>query len=130
MRLFLVRHAEAESGDPDELRTLSAHGQEQAREVGERLAGEGVRPDVVLSSPLLRARQTAAAIAKATGSPSEPDDRLAPGATAEDVRSSVAGRGNTIVVVGHQPDCGLIAASIRGGPEPKFPTAGVCELEL
>ena len=130
MRLYLVRHAEAESGDPDELRTLSARGREQAREVGERLAADGVRPDAVLSSPLLRARETADAIAKATGATAQPDERLAPGATAEDVRSSVAGRGETVVVVGHQPDCGQIAASISGGPEPSFPTAGVCELEL
>jgi phosphohistidine phosphatase len=130
VRLYLVRHAEAESGDPDELRTLSARGREQAREVGERLAADGVRPDAVLSSPLLRARETADAIAKATGATAQPDERLAPGATAEDLRSSVAGRGETVVVVGHQPDCGQIAASISGGPEPSFPTAGVCELEL
>lgn len=130
MRLFLVRHADAEPGEPDDLRKLSGHGREQAREVGERLAADGVRPDIVLSSPLLRARETAEAIARATGAAAEPDDRLAPGATAEDVRSSVAGRGETVVVVGHQPDCGQIAASISGGPEPSFPTAGVCELEL
>jgi phosphohistidine phosphatase len=130
VRLYLVRHAEAESGEPDELRTLSARGREQAREVGERLAADGVRPDAVLSSPLLRARETADAIAKATGATAQPDERLAPGATAEDVRSSVAGRGETVVVVGHQPDCGQIVASISGGPEPSFPTAGVCELEL
>jgi phosphohistidine phosphatase len=130
VRLYLVRHAEAESGEPDELRTLSAHGRQQAREVGERFAADGVRPDVVLSSPLLRARETAEAIAKATGAAAVPDERLAPGATAKDLRSSVAGRGETVVVVGHQPDCGQIAASISGGPEPKFPTAGVCELEL
>jgi phosphohistidine phosphatase len=130
VRLYLVRHAEAESGEPDELRTLSAHGREQAREVGERLAADGVRPDAVLSSPLMRARETAEAIAKATGATAEPDERLAPGATAEDVRSSVAGRGETVVIVGHQPDCGQIAASISGGPEPSFPTAGVCQLEL
>jgi phosphohistidine phosphatase len=130
MRLYLVRHAEAAPGDPDELRALTEQGQEQARRVGEQLARNGVRPDAVLSSPLLRARETAQAIAKATGSTAEPDDRLAPGATPEALRETVAGRGKTVVVVGHQPDCGQIAASITGGPEPKFPAAGVCELEL
>jgi phosphohistidine phosphatase SixA len=130
VRLYLVRHAKAAPGDPDELRTLTEHGREQAREVGEQFARDGIRPDAVLSSPLLRARETAEAIAKATGASAETDKRLAPGATAESVRAAIAGRGETIVVVGHQPDCGQIAASISGGPEPKFPTAGVCELEL
>ena len=130
MRLYLVRHAKAAPGDPDDLRTLTEHGREQAREVGQQFARDGIRPDAVLSSPLLRARETAEAIAKATGASAETDERLAPGATAESVRAAIAGRGETIVVVGHQPDCGQIAASISGGPEPKFPTAGVCELEL
>jgi phosphohistidine phosphatase len=130
VRLYLVRHAKAAPGDPDDLRTLTEHGREQAREVGQQFARDGIRPDAVLSSPLLRARETAEAIAKATGASAETDERLAPGATAESVRAAIAGRGETIVVVGHQPDCGQIAASISGGPEPKFPTAGVCELEL
>jgi phosphohistidine phosphatase len=130
VRLYLVRHAQAAPGDPDDLRTLTEHGREQAKGVGERLARDGVRPDAVLSSPLLRARETAAAIAKATGAEAEADERLAPGATAQDLREAVAGRGGTIVVVGHQPDCSQIAAAIGGGPEPDFPTAGVCELEL
>ncbi len=130
MRVYLVRHAKADSGEPDDLRALNDKGREQARELGERLAREGVRPDAVLTSPLLRARETANAIAKATGSRAEPDPRLAPGATADDLRDAVAGRGETVIVVGHQPDCGHIAAALTHGPEPEFPTAGVFELEL
>ena len=84
----------------------------------------------VAASSSLRARETANAIAKATGVQAEPDERLAPGATADDLRDAVAGRGETVIVVGHQPDCGHIAAALTGGPEPDFPTAGVCELDL
>jgi phosphohistidine phosphatase len=130
VRLFLVRHAEAEPGEPDELRTLTPHGRWQAQELGERFARHGIHPEAVLSSPLLRARQTADAIAAGAGVAAEPDERLAPGATADDVRAAVAGRGETVVVVGHQPDCGEIAAAISGGAVPKFPAAGVRELEL
>jgi len=130
VRLFLVRHAEAEPGEPDELRTLTPHGRQQAQELAERFARRGVRPEAVLSSPLLRARQTADAIAAGMGVAPESDERLAPGATADDVRAVVAGRGETVVVVGHQPDCGQIAAAINGGPAPEFPAAGVRELEL
>ena len=130
MRVYLVRHAKADTGEPDEQRALSEHGRKQARELGERFAQEDVRPDAVLSSPLLRARETAQAIADATGTTVATDERLAPGATADSLREAVAGLGATVVVVGHQPDCSQIAGAILGGPEPDFPTAGFCELDL
>src|SRR5438093_10466719 len=112
MQLFLVRHADAAPGDPDELRRLTAEGRDQARALGERLAAEGVRADAVLTSPLLRARETGAVIADELGCESESSDRLAPGATATGVRAAVAGRGDTVIVIGHQPDCGRIAAEL------------------
>jgi phosphohistidine phosphatase SixA len=127
VRLFLVRHAEAASGDPDDLRPLTPGGREGARALGEKLAVE--RPDAVLSSPLLRARETAEQIARAAGIEPEPDDRLAPGATAEDVRAAVAGRGETVVVVGHQPDCSTIVRDLTGR-EIKFPPGSVFVVHL
>jgi phosphohistidine phosphatase len=130
LRLFVIRHAEAETGEPDELRRLSPEGREQARELGERLAAEGVRPDAVLTSPLLRARETGEALTAELGVESESSEALAPGATAAGVRAAVEGRGDTVLVVGHQPDCGLIAAELGNGPEPRFPPAGIVELQL
>src|SRR4029450_4551837 len=100
MRVYLVRHAEAEPGEPDELRTLSPHGRWQAKEVGEGFARRGRRPGAVLPIPLLRARQTAEAIATEAGIAAEPDERLAPGATPDDLRAVVAGRGATGVGIG------------------------------
>ena len=130
MRVFLVRHAEAAPGEPDELRTLTPTGRSQARELGARLAADGVHPEVVLTSPLLRARETGGELARATGTGSEPDERLKPGATSEDVLAVVAGRGEEVVVVGHQPDCGRIAAALTGGEEPPFPAGGMVVIEL
>jgi phosphohistidine phosphatase len=127
VRLVLVRHAEAAPGSPDELRTLTPEGHEQARTLGDRLRTDGIEPDAVLSSPLLRARETASDLG--FGAP-EPREELAPGATADGVRAVITGRGETVVVVGHQPDCGEIAAALSGGPEPAFPPAGVHVLEL
>jgi phosphohistidine phosphatase len=112
MRLFLVRHAEAAPGDPDELRPLTPAGRVVARDLGERLAPE--HPDAVVSSPLLRARETAEQIARAAGLTAEADDRLAPGATAEDLQAAVAERGDTVVAVGHQPDCSAIVLTLTG----------------
>jgi phosphohistidine phosphatase len=132
MRLYLVRHADAEAGDPDELRPLTSYGRQQARELGARLAAEGAAGAVVVTSPLLRARETAEEIARALGTTAEPDDRLAPGATADSVREAAAGHGDeaTVVAVGHQPDCGRIAAVLTDGPEPPFPKAGVVAIDL
>jgi phosphohistidine phosphatase len=130
VRLFIVRHAEAAAGQPDDLRTLTEQGREQARRLGRRFADDGIQPDAVLSSPLLRARETAAEIAQAVGVEAEPDERLAPGAEPDDVRAAASGRGETVVVVGHQPDCGRAAAVLSGGPEPAFPPGGVFAVEV
>ena len=127
MRLFLVRHAHSDPGQPDELRPLSARGREQARELAERLTA--VAPEVVLASPLLRARETAAAIAKATGAEIRVDERLAPGASAEDVLAAIEGAGESVVAVGHQPDCSEIAAALGAG-EREFAPAAVLEIAL
>jgi phosphohistidine phosphatase len=127
VRLVLIRHAEAAEGSPDELRALTPEGHEQARRLGEQLRADGIEPDAVLSSPLLRARETAAELGFGQ---CEARDELAPGATVDDVRAVVAGRGETVAVIGHQPDCGQIAAALSGGPEPKFPAAGFHVLEL
>jgi phosphohistidine phosphatase len=127
MKLVLIRHADAAPGDPDELRALTPEGHEQARRLGEQLRSDGVRPDAVLSSPLLRARQTASDLG--FGAP-EAVELLAPGAGEAEVRDAIAGRGETVVVVAHQPDCSRVAAALSGGPEPAFPPAGVQIIEL
>jgi phosphohistidine phosphatase len=130
VRVYLVRHAEAAPGDPDELRALTPEGRRAARDVGERLAAEGVRPDALISSPLLRARETADAIGRAVGVEPETDDRLGFGATAAGLRDVVEGRGENVVAIGHQPDCGRIAAELGDGVEPPFPPAGMVVLEI
>ena len=126
MRLVIVRHAEAAPGDPDERRSLTAQGREQARALGELLRAVGIEPDVVVTSPLLRARETASALQ--LGAP-EVDERLSPGASPEDVRDAAWGRGETVLLVGHQPDCGRAVLALSGD-EVLFPPAGYAELEL
>jgi phosphohistidine phosphatase len=127
VRLFVVRHAEAAPGEPDHLRPLTGEGLRAARALGEQLAGEHI--DAVVSSPLVRAKQTADAIASAAGITAVPDDRLAPGATADDLRAAVDGRGETVVTVGHQPDCAEIVLALTG-QEVRFKPAGAHEVSL
>src|SRR5215212_4453159 len=130
VQLYLVRHAEAADGQPDELRPLTPEGRETARALGKRLTDGGVRPDAVLTSPLLRARETAQELARPAGLEPEPDERLAPGATAEAVRAAAQERGETVVIVGHQPDCSRIAAELTGGEEPAFAPGAMLAIEL
>lgn len=127
MRVFLVRHAEAAPGEPDELRRLTAAGRDAARALGEHLAGH--EPTVVVSSPLLRARETAELIARACRLDASTDDRLAPGATAEALRDTAQDNGGTVIAVGHQPDCSEIVLELTGR-DVSFPPAGVAELDL
>lgn len=140
MRLVIVRHAEAAAGHPDELRPLTSPGREQARRLGARLRAEGITPDAVVCSPLLRARETAGALGLCEP---EVDERLAPGATPDDMRAAAedaleasaaklpaAWHGATVVIVGHQPDCGRAAAALGDGVEPPFPPCGHHSIEL
>jgi phosphohistidine phosphatase len=128
MRLLIVRHAEAAPGEPDELRSLTPAGRAQARVLGARLRREGLVPDAVVTSPLRRARETADELALGEAAA---DERLAPGATPADVRAAARGRGATVLVVGHQPDCGRAAAALSGEPEPPaFPPCGLAVVEL
>ena len=127
MRVFLVRHAEAAAGEPDELRRLTAAGRDAARALGERLAEK--RPAAVVSSPLLRARETADLIARACQHAATTDDNLAPGATIDALREATNGKGEIVVAIGHQPDCGEIVFELTGR-DVSFPPAGVAELDL
>ena len=129
MRLYLVRHAEAAPGSPDELRPLTEAGRRRARELGQHLAAEGPL-DVVLCSPLLRARETGLALARAANV----DDlvveaALAPGVTAESLVAAVAGRGDRVVAIGHQPDLSRIATVLTGAEVP-FAPGDVLAIEL
>jgi phosphohistidine phosphatase len=129
MRVYLCRHAQAVPGEPDELRELSAAGLQQARALGETLAARVDPPVLVLSSPLLRAQQTAAEIGRATGAPVRIDEALAPGATAETFARALEDEQGPVATVGHQPDCSEIALALIG-QDPGFPVAGMAELEL
>jgi phosphohistidine phosphatase SixA len=121
VRLILVRHAKAASGEPDELRPLTPEGRDAAAALGAELAA--LQPDAVLSSPLLRARETAQPIAEAAGLELELDARLSPGASLPDFHAAVAGHGETVVVVGHQPDLSRVVYELTGADVPFRPGA-------
>ena len=126
MHLILVRHCEAAPGEPDELRPLTDAGRAAARALAGRLKERN--PTAVHCSPLLRARETADAIARASGLDAQVDERLAPGATVDAIRG-LADQGGTVVAVGHQPDCSEIYAELTG-EDRGFAPGDSAEVEL
>ena len=113
MDLILWRHAEAEPGEPDLGRRLTSKGLKQA----ERMAAwlEPRLPDTtrILVSPAARTQQTALAL----GRKFKVVDEVAPGASAAAVLAAAGwpdGR-ETVLVVGHQPTLGEVAATLLTG---------------
>jgi phosphohistidine phosphatase len=113
MDLILWRHADAESGTPDDERRLTAKGIKQAEHMAAWLRERLPKDAVILASPARRARETAQALSKKL----EVTEELGAGATPETVLR-VAGwpRGaGTVLVVGHQPTLGQTAALLLTG---------------
>jgi len=123
MNLLLWRHAEAnepEPGQSDLDRTLTPRGIKQARRVAHWLHQHGPQPQNlrILVSPATRCQQTAQALAL----PHDIDKRLAPDATVSDLLTSAQWHKNkareaNILLVGHQPTLGHLAAWLLSGEE-------------
>jgi phosphohistidine phosphatase len=119
MELVLWRHAEAEVGEPDLGRKLTAKGEKQARRMAEWLHAQLPDSARVLVSPAARSQQTAAALAEISKRKFRTVEQLAPGAGAEDVLGAAGWRNGklTVVIVGHQPTLGWVASRLLAGRE-------------
>jgi phosphohistidine phosphatase len=124
LELHLLRHADA--GDPeawtgdDDARPLSNKGIRQAERLGRHLARVGFEPDAVVTSPLLRARQTADIVAAALGAVVSVDDRVAGHLTLEALEAVLrdAGGPHRPILVGHDPDFSELVTSLTGAAIP------------
>ncbi len=117
MRLYILRHADADTeAATDSARTLSEKGQEQARKVAQFCHEEGIRPDVILASPLIRAQQTAKPVAKELGAGLSTAPWLSCGARPEVIVAALSGLKNAteVMLVGHEPDLGELIAHLLG----------------
>lgn len=115
MDLILWRHAEAEDGSPDLERALTERGRKQAARMADWLTPR-LPPDIrILASPAERTRQTAQAL----GRDYEIEPALAPGATAAEVLAAAGWpeAARPVLIVGHQPTLGRIAARLLAGAE-------------
>jgi phosphohistidine phosphatase len=106
MRLVVFRHGIAEdtaADGTDASRVLTPEGVKRARQAARALARLCDPPDVILTSPKARARQTADAAAEAFGSPIEVVDELADGPPEPALRALARRSEKTVMIVGHEP---------------------------
>src|SRR4051812_5456809 len=110
--IWLLRHGEAEDGSPDAERKLTEKGEQQSRVAGLALKRLGVDLDACLSSPKVRAAQTAKLACEALGVEVQIDDQLAGGPF--DANELTAGLGDDVMLVGHDPDFSMAVHTLTG----------------
>jgi phosphohistidine phosphatase len=144
MRLLLVRHGKAiehatdlgtgpraDAATRDAARWLTDEGRRRTRDVGRRLAADGVVPTRMLTSPLVRAVQTAEALAASLdfAGPVEVRAALVPGARPEDMAAELGeARDQTLALVGHEPHLSALVGHLLGVEFPSLPKSAVAAL--
>jgi phosphohistidine phosphatase len=124
MLLYMVRHAPAgQHGDPrypnDALRPLTDKGQERFDRLVKHLVRQGLAPTLVVTSPLVRCRQTAEVLVRRVSDEPKLLERneLAPGGPWHELVDWTGAQGDGEVAwVGHAPDVDQIAAELIGSP--------------
>jgi phosphohistidine phosphatase len=135
VKIYLIRHAQAVDEGPglvDESRYLSEKGRAVALAVGETLAKAGVELDTMLTSPLVRAVQTAELIARGiafTGAVRVLAS-LAPGFSPQVTAERAAALGQSIALIGHEPQVSALGALLVARPSfPQFRAGQVALIE-
>ena len=109
--IWLLRHGEAEDSSPDELRKLTSKGKRQARAAGAALAAMGVKLDSCLTSPRVRAADTARLACEALAVEVTSEPALSGGEF--DAEQLAAGQGE-VLLVGHEPDFSRAVHDLTG----------------
>ncbi len=119
-QLWLLRHGDAEphgSRPSDADRPLTPRGEAQARAAGGALAALGLEFDLVLTSPRVRARDTARLACESLGAEPAVHEPLSSGFDAREAMALVAGQAEDarVLVVGHEPDFSTVVHDLTGG---------------
>jgi phosphohistidine phosphatase len=110
--LWLLRHGDAAEGSPDAERPLTEKGERQARDAGRALARLGVKVGACLTSPKVRAAETARLACKPLGIEPQHEPKLAGGPF--DAEALAAGLGDNVLLVGHDPDFSMAVHALTG----------------
>ncbi len=139
MKVYLVRHGQAHGIGGgiirDSERTLTDEGKEETSQVAKGIRSIGVSLDILISSPLTRAKQTAEIFNAELGGKLEVSDTLAPAVDFSRLYRFLNKfpNANEIMLVGHEPDVGDVVKSLSGGGlefRLPFPQAAVCCVEV
>ncbi len=144
MNLYLLRHGIAVSNDdpenmPDNDRPLSAKGIKRMRKAAKGMRRLGIPFDSVLTSPLVRARQTAEVVAQALGLGDHLEDlsTLIPGNSLSDLWSSLTPYQDRehLLLVGHEPLLSTVLSYLLTHDERRsiavdFKKGGLCRVEI
>jgi phosphohistidine phosphatase len=139
LELYLVRHGIAEDRGEDwpddSKRPLTASGIAKLRKETRGLVALGVTFDQIITSPLVRTRQTADLLAEVLKGkpPVATSDALAPAGTPAAVIQEIGrhSRKSRIALVGHEPNLGELAAQLIGAKAPlEFKKGGICRIDF
>jgi phosphohistidine phosphatase len=133
MELYFLRHGEADWPDwkkSDDERPLTKRGKKQMRDVAKFLDRLKVRPDLIVTSPLPRAAQTAEIAADYLQAKLRKDELLAPGFGPSKLRTVLKRhRARVLMLVGHEPDFTQVISELTGASL-KLSKAGVALLDV
>lgn len=133
--LYVVRHAHAGDAEawrgPDDSRPLSTRGENQVARLATFLQRTGARPDLILTSPKLRASQTAVPIAEALGVPVRSEPLLGMQVDLLDLERLIAASGDpaSVMIVGHDPDFSELVEELTGAASLPLAKGSVARLD-
>jgi phosphohistidine phosphatase len=142
MEIYIIRHGDAiDPEDPqvtgDAMRWLTDTGRDEVSVSARALAKLGVKPDLVLTSPMVRARQTAEIVTDLVGPASGPtnSEHLVYGGSLEGILDDILqhGRPKQVVLAGHMPSVGALVGFLAwASPENgvRLRTGEVCRVDL
>jgi phosphohistidine phosphatase len=138
MELYFLRHGKAESRSEwrghDDDRPLTPKGEELVRREARVLRGLDLALDVIVTSPLARARRTAELVAEELGLREGlvDDDRLGSGFDVRRLEQVLATheQAGAIMLVGHEPDFSAVVAELIGGGQIVMKKGGLARVDV
>ena len=133
MQLYFFRHGEADWPNwtqPDDERPLTNSGKKEVRQVAKFLDRLKVRPNLIVTSPLPRASQTAKIAAEYLKAKVREDEALEPGFGMNELRTVLKRhRARVLMLVGHEPDFTTVISKLTGASL-KLSKAGLALLDV